>query len=405
MATVSITATASSRSPGRGKTGARAAIVAGALCAAAAILPASLANWADVDRPQLAVRIAPWSAVAAADAAAELGTTNPTKAQVRALVNRALARDLTQVPAIELRALDLAVSGRPVEARRLFELSDRLSRRSLPTRLWLIQDAVDRGDVAGALRHFDIALRTTTDAQPILFPVLVKASADPTLTEPLARLLDRPSDWRLIYLNWAVANSSDITPTLRIVAHMRDGQFVVSNGIDQRLIERLASTRGFADARLLNRRFGRSSAGVADPSFADPSARYPFGWGLVSNATLGAERILSGSSSMLGYRAAPANSGQVAAQLLTLVPGQYSLKVRTGLRGAGTPPYWSIFCADGTGGELARLEQPLAANGIAATTFAVPPGCSGQWLTLRIRPAADASEQSGAIASVSISGA
>jgi len=30
--------------------------------------------------------------------------------------------------------------------------------------------------VAGALRHFDIALRTTTDAQPILFPVLGKAS-------------------------------------------------------------------------------------------------------------------------------------------------------------------------------------------------------------------------------------
>ena len=403
MATVSITATASSRSPGRGKAVARAAIVAGALCAAAAFLPASLASWADVDQPQLAVRIAPWSAVAAADAAAELGTTNPTNGRVRALVSRALGRDLTQVPAIELRALDLAVSGRPAEARRLFELSNQLSRRSLPTRLWLIQDAVDRGNVAGALRHFDIALRTTTDAQPILFPVLGKASADPTLTEPLARMLDRPSDWRLMYLNWAVANSKDVTSTARVVAHMRDSEFVVSSGIDQRLIERLASARGFAEARLLNQRFGRSSAGIADPNFADPGARYPFGWGLVSNASLGAERILSGSSSMLGYRAAPANSGQVAAQLLTLVPGKYALNVRTGLRGTGTPPYWSVLCGDGSGGELARVEQPLAANGTAGTTFVVPAGCSAQWLTLRVRPAADAAEQSGAVASVSIS--
>jgi hypothetical protein len=367
------------------------------------LLPSSLATWADVDHPQLASRIAPWNAVAAADAAAELGTTDPRNPRVRALVSRALARDLTQIPAIELRALDLAVSGRPAQARRLFELSDRLSRRSLPTRLWLIQDAVDRGNVAGALRHFDIALRTTTDAQPILFPVLAKASADPTLTEPLARMLDRSSDWRLMYLNWTVANADDAAATARVVAHMRDAGFVVSNGVDQRLIERLASGGEFAEARLLNQRFGRSSAGVADPNFTDSGARYPFGWGLVSNGSLGAERVLSGSSSMLSYRAAPANSGQIAAQLLTLRPGRYSLRVRTAAAGTGAPPYWSIACPNGNGGELARVEQPLAANGTAAAVFAVPTDCSGQWLTLRVRPAPDASEQSGAVASVSIS--
>ena len=165
---------------------ARAGIAAGALVAAAVVLPASLASWADVGHPQLAAKIAPWNAPAAADAAAALGT-DPRKPEARALVRRALARDLTQVQAIEQRALDEALSGNSGRARRLFALSDRLSRRSLPTRLWLIQDAVDRGNVAGALRNFDIALRTTTDAQPILFPVLAKAAADPTLTNPLAR--------------------------------------------------------------------------------------------------------------------------------------------------------------------------------------------------------------------------
>ena len=110
--------------------------------------------------------------------AASLGA-HPQSALARSLVARALDRDLTQVPAIEMRALDLAVSGKESEARQLFHWSDRLSRRSLPTRLWLIQDAVDHGNVAGALRDFDIALRTTTDAQPILFPVLAKASSRP----------------------------------------------------------------------------------------------------------------------------------------------------------------------------------------------------------------------------------
>src|SRR5262249_7177342 len=75
---------------------------------------------------------------------------------------------------------------------RLFELSSAISRRSLPTRLWLIQRSVDHGDVAGALENFDIALRTSTAAPDALFPVLATASSDPGLAQPLARLLDRP---------------------------------------------------------------------------------------------------------------------------------------------------------------------------------------------------------------------
>ena len=182
----------------------------------------------------------------------------------------ALARDLTEVQAIEQRALDEALSGNSGRARRLFALSDRLSRRSLPTRLWLIQDAVDRGNVAGALRNFDIALRTTTDAQPILFPVLAKAAADQTLTNALARALDRPSDWRLMFVEWALTNMADVEPVANVVAHMHDDQFVRANAIDQRLMEHLVTAREFDAAKLLNlkrttlveklKRFGKSPA-------------------------------------------------------------------------------------------------------------------------------------------------
>lgn len=175
MATVSSTATiarpgARARLTSRQqKLIARGAIIAGAVLVAAIVLPSSLATWADVDRPQIATRIAPWNAAALADSAAALAA-HPQSPLARSLVARALDRDLTQVPAIEMRALDLAISGKPGQARQLFHWSDRLSRRSLPTRLWLIQDAVDHGDVTGALRDFDIALRTTTDAQPISSP-------------------------------------------------------------------------------------------------------------------------------------------------------------------------------------------------------------------------------------------
>lgn len=379
----------------------RAAIVAGAAAAAAIFLPSSLSSWAVVDHPELAARIAPWSAPAAASAAASLNA-DPRSPRVRSLVATALARDLTQVQAIELRALDLVVSGKPAEGRRLFELSDRLSRRSLATRLWLIQDAVDRGSVSGALRNFDIALRTTTDAQPILFPVLAKAAADPTLTVQLAGMLDRPSDWRLMFFEWALANSSDVRPVAAVAAHMRDRRFILSNSIGQRLIERLVTARQFDAAMVLNRRFGMQSDGVADPYFANPSAHYPFGWGLAESGSLGAHRALSGSASALIYSAAPANSGQVAAQLLALKPGPYSLATMSAAAAAGAAPYWAISCAEAGGAVIATLDQPMTAGGKATTVFSVPASCRAQWLTLQVRPAEDSSSQSGAIAWVAV---
>ena len=372
-------------------------IAAGALLTAAVVLPSSIAAWLSTDRPDIAARIAPWDARAATNAAAAL-RADPRSPEVRNLVSKALARDLTVTTAIELRAADAAASGRQTEAAWLFQLSDRLSRRSLPTRLWLIQDAVDRGDVEGALRNFDIALRTSTDAPLILYPVLAKAAADPGLTVPLVRTLDRPSDWRLMFLEWTLANSADLASVARVVDRMHDRTFVTTNGVDQHLIERLVTARNFGPALLLHRTFRPGDGIVADPAFVDVSARYPFGWGLVSETSLGAERSLGPT---LSYHAAAAQSGQVAAQLLGLVPGRYGLATRTAAFTTGEAPYWSIVCAQAGGTELVRLDQPVAVGREAAAGFMVPAGCPAQWLTLSVRPGADTS-QSGAIAWVAV---
>jgi hypothetical protein len=116
-----------------------------------------------------------------------------------------------------------------------------------------------------------------------------------------------------------------------------------------------------------------------------------------------AERAIVGSSPALEYRAVPGRSGQVAAQLLMLRPGPYILATRTAALGTGEAPYWSLTCGEAGGAELARLDQPKAAGSEAETALRVPQGCAAQWLTLRIRPSADASPQSGAIAWVRVS--
>jgi hypothetical protein len=304
---------------------------------------------------------------------------------------------------IELRALDYSATGKPAKAARLFALSDQLTRRSLPTRLWLIQQSVDRGDVAGALTNFDIALRTSNEAPLLLFPVLARASTDPTLARPLASTLDRPSEWRLMFFEWALSNSKDLHGLANVAIAMRDRRFVTGNRIDQRLIEQLVTADDFGQALRLKQRFGQRSAGLlADPHFDDPRALYPFGWGLVSEGSLGAERGLADGRPMLTYRATSSRTGQVAAQLLMLAPGRYALATRSAASVVGEAPMWAISCGQEGGSQLVRLEQPMAAGQSAGAGFVVPPGCPAQWLTLSVRPAAESQPQSGATASVTI---
>lgn len=408
MATVTATNIATTAEPrqrfgsARRRLIARLGIAGALLGAGALLLPNSLAMALSGSEPALAARIAPANARAAAAAAAAIGG-DPRRPEIRALVRTALARDLTVFAGIELRGADLAASGRQADAARLFALSDGLSRRSLPTRLWLIQTSVDRGDVAGALANFDIALRTSTEAPTILYPVLAKASADPRLTVPIARLLDRPSDWRLMYFEWALANDPDLHSLAEVTMHMRDTRLVRDNRIDQRLIESLVTATDFAQASRVRRRFDpRPPALIADPRFADPSAQYPFGWGLGSDSAMGAERSLGTNGPVLSYRAAAPRSGQVAAQLLTLSPGAYTLATKTAVAPTGKPPVWSIACGEDGGPRLAELEQPSAAFGQATTAFVVPAGCQAQWLTLNIRPYSESNVQSGGIEWVAI---
>ena len=381
---------------------ARAAIVVGLLTTGALLLPNSLAVALGDDHPALAARIAPHNARLATALAAGIGG-DPRQPQIRQLVQTALARDLTDLPGLELRAADLALSNRRDEAQRLFELSDRMSRRSLSTRLWLIQASVYRGDVEGALANYDIALKTSTEAPPILFPVLAKASADPTITVPLARLLDRPSDWRLSYFEWALADDPDLHSLGEVMMAMHDRQLVSENKLDQRLIEQLVTKADFVQALRLKRRFDpRPLPLLADAHFADPEAQFPFGWSLVSDGSIGAERSLSSNGAMLAYRATSPHSGQIAAQLLFLRPGQYGLATRTAAAATGKAPLWSVTCGQADGSRLAELEQPMTLGSQAASAFTVPAGCPAQWLALNIQPDAGSAVQSGAIEWISI---
>jgi len=326
----------------------------------------------------------------------------PTAPQVQDSVRKALRRDLTQPAALEMRALAFERNGDRESAARLYGLSDRIGRRSLATRLWLVQDAVQRGDVKGALANMDVALRTSSAAPTFVFPAMVHGLDDPELVEPIAALVNRPSDWREGFLIYATDNA-DSSSAAALLLNARTVPFIVKDELDRKLVARLVDDGKFALAWQLDAAFDPRPPGtglVEDGSFNDPAVRYPFGWGLNDKGEIGASRETENGRPVLAYHANVAESGQVAAQVLMLKPGTYALDLLAG-RSAPTevPPVWTLACAGETR-ILAMLAMPPG-HAHAGVRFSVPPNCVAQWLVLTIRPAL--TPQSGSVENLTIS--
>jgi hypothetical protein len=353
--------------------------------------------------PVAASALAPGNArVALAGALALLGGgARPDDRAVRSRIRSALERDTTIPAALELEALDRQRRGDLAGAARLYELSNRISRRSLGTRLWLVQSAVERGDAARALAEMDLALRTSSAAPDMVFPALANGLDDPALVAPVARLVDRPSDWRTPFLTYAM-NNADPGGAATLLIKLKDRRGINAAAFDLLLV-RLVDGGEFANARALARRFGRAAGGatlVADENFGDERAHYPFGWAVSEGEALGARRDIQRGSPVLDYHANSAEGGQVAAQVLMLSPGTYRLATRVGrAASADLQPMWVLACP-GTSKPLATLELPARDLGVSARSVSIPADCPAQWLVLIVRPALNT--QSGSVARVEL---
>ena len=357
--------------------------------------------------PRAAELLAPYdarAAVAAAQARAAKGAAVASPG-MRRLVAQALARDVTLTSATEIRALQAQAERDPAREARLFALSSEISRRSLPTRLWLIQRSVEKGDVAGALDDFDIALRTSTAAPDVLFPVLARAASDPALAAPIARVLDRPQDWRLVFLHYAITEAHAGPGVTAVLMRMRDRRAILEGQVDDALVGELVSEQAFGLARQVRLAFGPppDTGLVADPRFAEPRQSYPFGWNLVDGGIAGAHRARLHGRPVLEYQTSPGGGGAVATQLLTLPAGDYRLTVTTAkpTRDSLSQPFWTVTCGGDAGRQIGLIDQPGTAGAAAALDFTVPPGCDGQWLMLTLR-SSDDPDLTGSIASVEV---
>lgn len=364
--------------------------------------------------PERGLRLAPGDARIAAQLSRLLILADPDLARAEReeeLALRALWRDPTSVQAVATLGLLAHARGDIAAARRRFAYADLLSRRDLVTRLWLIEDAVRRGDAREALRHYDIALRTADSASATLFPILAAAASDPELAAELARTLAGRPPWGDAFATFAAASGSDPEATARLFGALAAARAPVPAAAQSALVDSMVA-RGNYDAAWryyasVRRQADRSHS--RDPRFAatvEPPSRLDW---VVSDSSFGIAVTMqrSGKAGLLDFTVPPTVGGQLAGQVQLLPPGSYRLEGRGGAVAmpGKTQPYWVLKCLAmdaGADRELGRVDLPESAEGQArfAGRFAVPPGCPVQLLALMARVSDDPAGVAGRIREV-----
>jgi hypothetical protein len=360
--------------------------------------------------PELAYALAPWDGRIAALFSEKLSGAEASimdRTEADRLAQAALRLDPTAVAAAATLGINADIRGDRTAALRSFAYSEKLSRRELRTQLWAIEDAVKRSDIATALYHYDVALRTSRAAPDLLFPVLSTAIADAPIRTALAnRMATRPA-WNDLFVAYIAGNGPDARATAALFAALNRHRVPISEIATAALITRLLSenyldaawayyaalTPG-ADRRMSN-----------DPKFtANRTISAPFDWTPVTDSGISAEIQRDGKDGVFSFLVPVNLGGAVLRQTQLLPPGAYVLTGRSANieRSGRTLLYWMLSCSDGR--ELGRVNVPPSAqnDGNFAGNFIVPAGCPYQQLTFAVRPSDEPSGVSGQIINVSL---
>lgn len=331
----------------------------------------------------------------------EATSSDPARA-VR-LARLALRQDPTAVTAAVTLGANLQLQGGIAAGQRLLAFSQALSRRDMSTQLWAVEEAVARSNIPGALRHYDIALRTQRQAPDLLFPVLVSALQEPAVRVGLVRTLAARPPWGTAFVDHLIGNGRDAIATVQFLIGLRRSGVPVAEGASAAIIDTLVA-EGHVDAAwsyYVLLRPGVTRQVSRDPRFSqDISSPSPFDWMPINEGGTVAviQRAAVGGS--VDFSAPTSVGGPLLRQLQLLPPGGYRLQGH-GIaveQPDGSSPYWQLTCrADGR--DLGRVAVSNSAlnGGRFQGRFSVPRDCSMQVLALVARPSEAAFGLSGQI--------
>ena len=344
--------------------------------------------------PDLARSWWPFGATTASAQAAAITFEHDDKqaaARARTLAIAALRSEPANAGAVRSLALASGVLGDERRARALMTYGETLSRRDVLIEMWWIEADVAKGDVVGALRHYDRVMRTSIDMRPTLIPVLVQASQSGAVSLELAKVVAQRPNWTPALLDTMISQGRSAEGLDRViraaglnVALPQDA--IRLSGALRRIVDLGEIDRAFALYRFSVGSSAGGATAIRNGDFESDRDIPPFGWRYADLADLAAIREpVNGAEGRFALLLTGKAAGEAARQLLVLKPGTYRLKARVG-RTMGSDvgrPSLSVSCADAASTVLARQLFPVAADTAQiAFDVTVPPACSGQWLVI-----------------------
>lgn len=359
--------------------------------------------------PPVALTVAPDNAAALAAMSTRVmePLTRDSMRRSADFARRAYLREPVSVTAIRQIGFATELEKGVSRARAVLRQSEKLSRRDFQTQLWLIEDAVNRGDVGGALQHYDVALRTSKRAPQVLFGPLTVATADPALIRPLAQTIGRQPPWGNAFLLQAASTSAAPRNMVRLISMLLAAGYPVTPLAIQSLEGRLIESGDYSAAwSLFVAAFPAARQTIIrNTNFQDMASEgMAFGWSFDVSGSATGIVIDDRQGRRLGFSAPVGTGGIVARQMLLLPPGTYRLSsnVVENNQAGDSAPAWQLRCVN-KNDSLGTLPIPVV-NGEARRVQALIPvaGCQAQWLELVLSATDDPDGISGAISNVNL---
>jgi hypothetical protein len=330
----------------------------------------------------------------------EVGPAERAKSDL--LAREALKRDPTAVAAVATLGINAEVRGDTTSARRLFAYSLALSRRDFRTQIWSVEDAARRGDIPGALRAYDIALRTSRLASNVMFPVLASAISDPSILSATVKTLTAKPGWTESFIEYVSLSGPSPRATANLFRELRRVHVPVSDQASAAVLNGMIST-GLLDeawSYYASIRPGADRRMSRDSRFTEtPDAPSFFDWVAVNDEPISTSIARGQQHGVFDFSVPSSIGGELLKQMQLLPPGGYLIEGHSaGIdQPEGSRPYWTLRCPDGR--ELGRVAMPNSsvANGAFSGRFDVPANCPVQSLSLIARPSDSVSGVSGQI--------
>ncbi|MEM8724878.1 MAG: hypothetical protein AAGE86_05065 [Pseudomonadota bacterium] len=296
-------------------------------------------------------------------------------------------------PAFRLYGLSSAANADLPGVREQMAVSERMERRDAAAQLWLIEDAVERNDVAGALRHYDTALRIEQSTRAVLYPVLTDALESETIRERFTGYMQSRPPWLESFLRFAVSNTKDPVAIAEL-ARISDGfpKGSAYSSLDRELLTQLVASEDYREAIDHFRRIDGADEAVASglelTASSTAEAYNPVTWQpfsidgiepFVLAAPQGDGLVEIEAEMEAGY------TGPVARKLLALEPGSYSMSAKLRAEDFGTQDQgtWRIVCAGNQSADpLVNEVFDFADDMDVAASFTVPSDCPAQLVLL-----------------------